>query len=200
MLPADHASELHRGAGPERLVARRVGAVVQHPILHVDEPGEDELGQKLVPEGAVLLGLFPQPEEDAVGVHDLAALDERQPGVELLGEGAVDHERLLLGPVDFWQRRLALELQLVEPDVVTGHLAEELVPGIEPRGEVPDGLRQRQVRQLGPEQGHQLRARPRAQEAVVVVHELHHAVVEALVIGHVGVGRVDPDDLTHELG
>ena len=35
---------------------------------------------------------------------------------------------------------------------------------------------------------------------MVVVHELHHAVVEALVIGHVGVGRVDPDDLAHELG
>ncbi len=35
---------------------------------------------------------------------------------------------------------------------------------------------------------------------MVVVHELDNAVVETLVIGHVGVGRVDSNDLADELG
>ena len=40
----------------------------------------------------------------------------------------------------------------------------------------------------------------RAQQAVVVVDEVHEAVVEALVVGHVGVGRVDAHRLAQHLG
>ena len=200
VLPAHHARELDGGARPVRLVAGRVGAVVEHPVLHVDEPGEDEVGKKLRASSLVTHDLVPQAEEDAVRVDDLAALDEGQPGIQLLREGALDGERLLVAPVDVGEGRLALELQLVEPHVVPRHLAEELVPGIEPGGDIPDRLGQRQIGQLGPEELHQVRARPRAEEAVVIVHETNHAVVEALMVRHVRVGSVDANDLTHQLG
>ena len=145
VLPAHHARELDGGAGSVRLVAGGVGAVVEHPVLHVDEPREDEMGKELRASSLVTHDLVPQAEEDAVRVDDLAALDEGQPGIQLLREGALDGERLLVAPVDVGEGRLALELQLVEPHVVPRHLAEKLVPGIEPGGDIPDRLGQRQI-------------------------------------------------------
>ena len=142
----------------------------------------------------------PQTEEYTVGVHHLAALDESEPGIELFRERPRNGQRLLIGPVHFGERRLAFELELVEPHVMTGHLAEELVPGIEARGEIPDGLGEGQIGELGTDHLHQVHARPGAEQAVVIVHEADDAVVEALMVRHVGVGRVNADDLAQELG
>ncbi len=200
VLPAHRAGHLHGGAGAVGLVAGGVGAVVQHAVLHVDEAREDELGEQRGALRLVVHRLLPQAEEDAIGVDDLAALHERQPRVEPLRPRALDGQRLLVRPVHLGQRRLALELDLVEPHVVPGHLAEELVPRIEARRHVPDGLGVGQVGQLGRHQRHQVEARARAQQAVVVVDEPRHAVVEALVVRHVRVGRVDAHDLAGQLG
>ena len=48
--------------------------------------------------------------------------------------------------------------------------------------------------------GGQPHARARAEEAVVVVDESDEAVVDSLVVGHVGVGGVDADRLADDLG
>ena len=51
-----------------------------------------------------------------------------------------------------------------------------------------------------PPELHQVDAGARAEQAVVVVHEAHDAVVEALVVRHVGVGCVDAHELPDQLG
>ena len=58
------------------------------------------MGKELRASSLVTHDLVPQAEEDAVRVDDLAALDEGQPGIQLLREGALDGERLLVAPVD----------------------------------------------------------------------------------------------------
>ena len=200
VVPADRTGQLDGGAGAVGLVAGGVGPIVEHAVLHVDEAREHELGQERRALGRIDRRLVPQPEEDPVGVDHLAALHEGEPRIELLRPRALDGERLLVGPVHLGKRGLALELDLVEPHVVAGHLADELVPRIEAGRHVPDGLREGQVPQLGRHQRHQVDARARAEQAVVVVHEPHDAVVEALVVGHVGVGRVDAHELPDQLG
>src|SRR5207244_571781 len=113
-----------------------------------------------------------------------------QPVVETLADRAVGAQRLLIGPVDLGRRRLLVHGDLVEARVVPGRLAEELVPGVEPGRHVPDGLRERQPGQFWPYHRHQRQADALAQEAVVVVDELDNAVVEPLVVRHVGDRRV----------
>ena len=68
------------------LVAGRVGTVVEHTVLHVDEPGEGQMREQLAP----ALALGEQAEEHAVGLEHVAALHERQPVVEALLERAVE--------------------------------------------------------------------------------------------------------------
>ena len=48
-VPTQGLAQLDRGARPVRLVAGRVRPVVQHPVLHVDQPGEGQLGEHLLP-------------------------------------------------------------------------------------------------------------------------------------------------------
>ena len=98
------------------------------------------------------------------------------------------------------QGGLSFDLDLVEARVVARRPPEELIPRVEPRRHVPDHLGQRQIPQLRRDHRPERQAHPLAEEAVVVVHELDHAVVEALVIRHVGVGGVDPDGLAQDLG
>ena len=187
LVPADGAAQLDRGAGAVGLVPGGVGAVVEKPPLHVDEAREDQLRQQL----PAPLALLEEAEEDAVGAHHLAPLHQREPLVQTLLETALEAQRLLLLPVPFGRRRLHARLGPVgAAPVVAGHAPDELVPGIEPRGHVPERLRQRQVAQLGGQVARQAQAGARAQQAVVVVHEARHAAVEALVVGHVRVGGV----------
>jgi len=63
-------------------VPSRVGAVVEAAVLHIDEPGEDQLGQDLL----AVLALLHQTEEDAIGVDHLAAMDEGEPVLEPLAQ------------------------------------------------------------------------------------------------------------------
>ena len=108
---------------------------------------------------------------------------------------------LLVRPVPLGQRGLLVHLDLVEARVVARRLAEELVPRVEPGRHVPDRLGQRQIRaapaRIIAMSGRLTRS---LEQAVVVVHELDDAVVEALVIRHVRVGRVDADRLAQDLG
>ena len=168
---------------------------MQHAVLHVDETGERQVRERL----AAVRDVLHQPEEDAIRRQHLAALDERQPVVETLADRAVGAQRLLIGPVDLGRRRLLVHGDLVEARVVPGRLAEELVPGVEPGRHVPDGLRERQPGQFWPHHRHQRQADALAQEAVVVVDELDDAVVEPLVVRHVGERRVDADGLAEDL-
>ena len=59
-------------------MAGGVGAVVEHPVLHVDEAGEGELGEEV----PAPLALLEEAEEDAIGLPDLTLLDEREPVIE----------------------------------------------------------------------------------------------------------------------
>ena len=167
------------------------------PVLHVDEPGEGQVREQLGP----ALTLREQSEENAVRLEDVAALHQRQPVVEALLERAVERDGLLIRPVPLRRRdglvRIAL---LATAAVVAGHLAEELVPRIEPRRHVPDRLRQRQVFEGRGQELRQAQARARAQQAVVVVDEAREAVVDALVVRHVRVRRVDADRLADDFG
>ncbi len=90
VVPADGVAQLDGGAGAVRLVAGGVGAVVEHPVLHVDEPGEGELGEEL----AAALALLEEAEEHAIGLDDLALLDQGQPVVEPVLERPVEAKRL----------------------------------------------------------------------------------------------------------
>src|SRR4029450_14148263 len=45
VVPADRGPQLNGGPGSVGLVSGRVGAIVQHAVLEVDEPGEGQLGQ-----------------------------------------------------------------------------------------------------------------------------------------------------------
>ena len=85
-LPADGFADLDGGARAVGLVAGRVGTVVEHTVLHVDEPGEGQMREQLAP----ALALGEQAEEHAVGLEHVAALHERQPVVEALLERAVE--------------------------------------------------------------------------------------------------------------
>src|SRR6185369_15665695 len=166
------------------------------PVLHVDESGEGQVRQRRPAVGRVLH----QSEEDPIGGEHLTALHEREPVVELLRQRALDVVGRLIGPVGLRHRRRLVHLDVVQARVVPGRLADELVPRVEPVRHVPDGLGHRQHRQLGPHHRGQRQADALAQQAVVVVHELDHAVVETLVVGHVGVGRVDAHSLAGDLG
>ena len=195
-VPPDRVAQLDGGARAKRLVARRVRAVVEHAVLHVDQAGEGEVGKHLAPVRRVLH----EPQEHAVRAEHVAALHQREPVVEALPDGAVEVLGLLVGPVPLGPRGLLVHLDLVEARVVARRSAEELVPRIEPRRHVPDHLGQRQIPELRRDHRPEGQAHALAEQAVVIVHELDHAVVEALVIRHVGVGRVDPDRLAQDLG
>lgn len=168
---------------------------MEHPVLDVDQPGEGEMGEHLPPVRRVLH----QPEEHPVRRHHLAALDEREPVVEALAEGALDVERLRVRPMHFGRRRRLVDRDLVETGVVAGRPAQELVPRVETGGDVPDRLGQRQQGELGADQRRERQAHPLAQQTVIVVDELDHAVVEPLMVGDVGVRCVNPHRLTHDL-
>ena len=194
-VPAERLAQLDRGARAERLVACRVRAVVQHSILHVDEPREREVSQH----APAVRHVLHQPQEHSIGRQHVAALHERQPVVQPLADLALERQRLLIGPVRLGHRRRLVDLDLVEARVVAGRFAEQLIPRIESARDVPDRLRQREHRELGPHQVHERQRHALAEQAVIVVHELHDAVVEALVIGHMRVRRVDPHRLRHDL-
>ena len=81
-VPADRVAELDGGARPVGLVAGGVRAVVEHPVLDVDEAREDELGKHLAP----VLGLLHESEEHPVRLQDLPPLHEGEPVAEPLGE------------------------------------------------------------------------------------------------------------------
>ena len=196
VVPADGLAKLDGCAGAMRLVPRRVRAVVEHPVLHVDQSREHELREQLSPPRLLL----EETQEDAVGLQHLAALDQRQPVIQAFLERSVEHERLLIGPVTLGrqQRRIRISL-LPAAAVVAGHPAEQLVPRVESGRHVPERLRDRQPRELVRQQAGQPQARARAQETVIVVDEAEEAVVDPLVIRDVGVGPVDADGLVEDL-
>ncbi len=78
-------------------------------------------------------------------------------------------------------------------------LGDLLIPDVERGRDVPDRLRHRQSRERAVEHRGEIQRRARAQKAVVVVDEVDETVVDPLVIGHVRVGRMDPDDLRQHL-
>jgi hypothetical protein len=113
-------------------VAGRIGAVVEHAVLHVDEAGESELGEELAPP----LTVFEEPEENAIGLDDLPLLDEGQPVVEALLERAVEMQRLLVRPVRGGLREgTRLAARPPAAPVVAGRAANELIPRVERGGD-----------------------------------------------------------------
>ena len=198
VFPADRPAQLDRGPRAERLMSSCVGAVPEHPILHVDQAGEDQLREQL----RAALAVLPQTEEERVFVVHLSALHQRQPLVQPLLERPLPLGRLLIGPVRRGRRGAVGVLGRVvgAARVVPRHLAQQLIPDVQPGRDVPDRLRERQPAQLFRHQILQVQRRPRAEQAVVVVDESHHAGVDPLVIGHVRVGRVGADRLGQNLG
>ncbi len=194
VVPADRIADLDHRAGAVGLVPGRIGAVVEHAVLDIDQPGEHQLRQDLL---AVLLFLH-QPEKNAVGVDDLAALDQGQPMVEALGERTGFAQRLLVGPVDDRLGRLGVRHLVAAGRVVAGRFQDLLVPDVQPRGNVPDGLRQRQRRQLFRQHRGQIDRGARRQQAMVVVDEIGKAGIDALMVRHVRIGRMNAHRLRHD--
>ena len=197
LVPADGLADFEGGAGAVGLVAGGVGAVQQHAVLHVDEAGEGHVPQKVV----AAAGFLEQAEEDAVRVVHLAALHQGQPVVEALVEGAVKAQRRLVFPMRGRPWHHGARFRLVRPaPVMSRRLAQELVPRVEAGGHVPDGLRHGQVAQFAGQVVSQRQAGAAAQQAVVVVDEPHEAVVDALVVGDVGVRSVDAGGFANDFG
>ena len=195
VVPADHIADLDHRARAIGLVSGRVGAVVEHAVLDIDHAGKDELRQHLL----AMLGLLHQAEEGAVGVDDLAALDQGQPIVEALVERTRFSQRLLIGPIDdrLWRGRV--RHLVAARRVMTRGLQDLLVPDVEPGRDVPDGLGQRQSGELFRQHLLQIDRRPRAQQAMIVVDEIRKPVVDALMVWHMRVGRMNAHRLRHDL-
>ena len=108
---------------------------------------------------------------------------------------------LLVGPHHLGHRRRAGRRRPARrAGVMPGRLQDLLVPDIEPGRDVPDRLRQRQCGAILRHHAGQLGRGPGRQQAMVVVDEVHVAVVDPLVIRHVRVGRVDAHRLADHLG
>ena len=80
IVPADEIAELDRGPGAEGFVAGGVGPIEVYAVLQVDEPRKDELRQGLL----AVRWLFHDAEEDAIGLEDMAAVNQIQPVIQLL--------------------------------------------------------------------------------------------------------------------
>ena len=168
LLPADGLADFEGGASAVGLVPGGVRAIQQHAVLHVDEAGEGHVPQEVVAPA----GLFEQAEKHAVRLVHLAALHQGQPVVEAFLEGAVKAQRFLVCPVRGGPGHDGARFGLVGPaPVMPRRLAQELVPGVEAGGHVPDGLRHGQVAQLAGQVVRQRQAGAAAQQAVVVVDE-----------------------------
>ena len=79
IVPADKIAELDRGPGAERFVAGGVGPIEVYAVLQVDEPGKDQLRQGLL----AMRWLRHDAEENAVGLEDMAAVNQIQPMIQL---------------------------------------------------------------------------------------------------------------------
>src|SRR5690606_4755812 len=151
----------------------------EHPVLHVDETREHQLRE----EPRAVLDLLEQAEEDAVRRGHVLVLDEGEPLVEALLEGAFEVDRIAgVLPEDLGTRRGLVRVDLLAAaTVVAGGAAAQLVPDVEAGGDVPDGLRDRQVLEFRANQAGKAEAGAGAEEAMVVVDEAQDAVVDALV-------------------
>ena len=196
IVPTDRIADLDHRARPVGLVPGRVGPVVEHAVLDIDHAGEDQLGQHLL----AVLRLLHQAEKGAVGVDHLAALDQGQPVVEPLLKRPRFPQRLLVGPIDDRHWRLGVRHLVAARRVMARRLQDLLVPDVEPRRDVPDGLRQRQPGELLRQHPLQVDRGARRQQAMVVVDEIRKAVVDALMVWHMGIGRMDAHRLGHDLG
>ena len=78
-------------------------------------------------------------------------------------------------------------------------LQDLLVPDVEPRRDVPDRLRQRQTGELLRQHPLQIDRGARREQAMVVVDEIRKAVVDALMVGHMRIGRMDAHRFGHDL-
>ena len=179
-------------------MSRRVRAVPEDPVLHVDQAREDHLRQQL---RAPLL-LLPQSQEQRVFAVNVPTLHARQPLVQSLFVAARPQLRLRLRPVSHQRHRAVRVFGRVvgPPRIVARHPALQLVPDVQPGRHVPDGLRQRQPAQVLGDQILQMQRGSGATQAVIVVHEPHDPRVDPLVIGHVRVRRVRANRLGQDLG
>ena len=195
-VPADRFAELDRGARPVGFVAGRIGSVVEHAVLDVDQPGEHQLGQRQRPVRPILH----QPEEDPIGGQHVAAVHQSQPIGQPLLEAARLVHRFLIGPVHHRRRRRRPLGQLIAPGIVPRRPQDLLVPDVEAGRDVPDRLRHRQGGVCRRQHGCEMQGGPGAQQAMIVVDEVDEAGVDPLVIGHVGIGPVDADRREQHLG
>ncbi len=194
VLPSQRAAQLHGGPRAIRLVAGRVGAVAVHPVLHIDQPGEHQLGQHT----PAIPPVLHQAQEIPIGLQHLAALHQRQPLAQPLRQRPVGVPWLLVRPIHH-RRRRALDRAGKAARVVARRAVELLVPDVEPGREIPDGLGHRQHRQFRRQQTGQVQRGARRQQAVVVVDEVRVAVVQPLVVRHVRVGCMDAHALGDDL-
>ena len=190
LVPADRIADLHRRARTIRLVPGGIGPVPQHPILDVDQAREHQLGERLLAVGLVLH----HTQKSAVGIDHLAAMHQREPGVQPLLQRHGVTQRVLVRPV-YHGRGRCLDLTQVAPHarVMTRRLVDLLIPDIQPCRDVPDGLRHRQMRQLARQHARQVQRGARRQQAVVVVDEVRIPVVEPFVIRNMRIRRMDTD-------
>src|SRR4026209_1851533 len=86
IVPADEITELDRGPSAERFVAGGVGPIEVYAVLQVDEPGKYELRQGLL----AMRWLVHDAEEDAIGLEDMAAMNQIQPVIQFLVDRALD--------------------------------------------------------------------------------------------------------------
>ena len=89
--------------------------------------------------------------------------------------------------------------QLGSPGVVARRLEDLLIPDVETGRDVPDGLGHGQAGRLGRQQFDQVERGPGAEQTVIVVDEVDEAVVDALVVGYVGIGPMNPDRFEQQL-
>src|SRR4030095_110118 len=107
----------------ERFVTGGVGPIEVYAVLQVDEPGKYELRQGLL----AMRWLVHDAEEDAIGLEDMAAMNQIQPAIQLVVDRALDALRLLVGPMDDRLDRRAVE-RLAASRVVARRLVDFLVP------------------------------------------------------------------------
>jgi hypothetical protein len=147
------------------------------------------------------LALGEEAEEHAIGLQHLAALDQRQPVVQARLEGAVEGDGLLIGPVALGRqdRRIRIAPRTT-PAVVAGHLAEELVPRVEPVGTYQTVCASgRYARADGSSLGKRKLVRALSRQWSLFTKRTNPSSIRWM-IRHVRVGRVDAHGLADDLG
>ena len=185
-LPADELGQVRRRAGAQRLVAGVARLAADDGVLQVDD-AEKEV---LIPQPGPDLRVRRQAEIQAVRTLHVAAHGGDHVLVQPFFHRATGNDGLLIGVPHHRILGGGRHLQALHHGVAAGILAEQLVPDVETRRNVPDTLQQRQQAIGLWHEAHEAHRGAQAENRVVVVDQGDLAVAHVDVARHLHEGRL----------